>query len=784
MMSCRYFAAGFAALLLSSLTSGAQDPRNVQEPVIPPVCSTLTAQLTSGTAPGTLSSETQLDTSRIQSALNGCPAGQAVELGPASGYDAFLVGPFKIPSGVTLLVDAGVTVYASRNPRDYDNSSAQLCGALDSKGSGCNPLITLSSAVGSGIMGYGTIDGRGYMPLLLNGQNGPESWWQLARDADNLGLDQNNPRLINMSKVDRFTLYKIRLMNSPNFHVAIDNSWNLTAWGVKIVTPYDARNSDGIDPGYSTNVTITKSHISTGDDQIAIGGNKVPGAHYYTVRDNWFGNGHGLSIGSYTLGAVDHLLAENLTFNGLQADHNASAVHIKSDVSRGGLVQDLTYRNICAQNVYYSIWLDPFYSGPTKTGTLIPWYKNISISNLHSVTEDKVIIQGYDVTVPTQVSLSNVVVDGIQQGDFVSKYHVTTPTYSQFTLGPDPVNFAQFLTGPGVTVTNNISNDKPPYSCPANVFAPIMGELIPGPAQIDPGTKPTIQVQVLTTQAVPYATYLANLATDPNASLALTPPTGTVTIYDGDTALGSASLVVNSNNGLESLSIPLEPLSAGVHTLTAQYSGDANYPAFSFGSYTVAVGGGRSTSTSLSASSSTLTAGQTVTFTASVTAPGHSIPAGTVTFTSGSINLGTVALDGSGNATITTSSMTPGTYSIAASFIGQQSSTPSQSSPVSVVIAKVPDTLALSAMPNPAKVGTAVTISAAVQYVSGNTFYPTGSVTIKDGSTTLATLSLSDGAASLTTSSLSVGTHALSATYSGDANFASATATGSVTITQ
>jgi len=162
---------------------------------------------------------------------------------------------------------------------------------------------------------------------------------------------------------------------------------------------------------------------------------------------------------------------------------------------------------------------------------------------------------------------------------------------------------------------------------------------------------------------------------------------------------------------------------------------------------------------------------------------GHSVPAGTVTFTAGSVNLGTVPLNGSGQASITTSSMTPGTYSVVASYTGQESSMPSQSSPVSVVIAKVQDTLALTAAPNPAKVGAAVTISAAVQYVSGNTFYPTGSVTIKDASTTLATLSVSDRAASFTTSSLAVGTHSLSATYSGDANFVSATAAGSVTIT-
>jgi hypothetical protein len=447
------------------------------------------------------------------------------------------------------------------------------------------------------------------------------------------------------------------------------------------------------------------------------------------------------------------------------------------------LVQDLTYRNICTENVYYPIWLDPFYSGPTKTGTLLPWYKNISISNLHSVTEDKVIIQGYNASVPTEVSLSNVIVDGIQQADFVNKYHITTPTYTQFTLGPDPVNFVQYLTGPGVTVTNNISNNNPPYSCPANVFAPIAGELLPGPAQIDPGSKPVIEAQVFTTQAVPYATYLANLATDPNATLALTPPTGTVTIYDGQTALGSARLQVNSNNGMESVSIPLDPLSAGMHTLTAQYSGDTNYPAFTFGSYAVSVGQGRSTQTALSLSTTSLTAGESLTLSASVSGPGKSIPSGTVSFTAGSINLGSAATDANGNASITTTSLTPGTYSVVATFTGKESSGPSTSIPMTLFVSKIPTTLALSASPSPAVAGTPVTITAAVQYAAGTILHPTGSVTIKDGSTTLATLSLEDASASFTTSTLGAGMHSLTATYTGDADFAASSGAASVNIT-
>jgi len=178
-----------------------------------------------------------------------------------------------------------------------------------------------------------------------------------------------------------------------------------------------------------------------------------------------------------------------------------------------------------------------------------------------------------------------------------------------------------------------------------------------------------------------------------------------------------------------------------------------------------------------------MTAGESITFNASVTGPGHSTPSGTVKFTAGSINLGTVATDSNGNASITTTSLTPGNYSVVAAFTGQQGSTSSESAPVALTISKIPTTLMLTPIPSTTGVGNPVTITALVQFVAGNSLFPSGTVTIKDGSTTLATLSVTDGAVSFTTSSLAAVMHPLTATYSGDANFSSATASASVTIT-
>src|SRR5262245_57594789 len=91
----------------------AQDRRSVTEPRIPQSCVVLTASLHSSEGKLALADETKLDTQRIQAALDGCSSGKAVELKAAPGLDSFLSGPLQLRTGVTLLVDAGVILFAS-----------------------------------------------------------------------------------------------------------------------------------------------------------------------------------------------------------------------------------------------------------------------------------------------------------------------------------------------------------------------------------------------------------------------------------------------------------------------------------------------------------------------------------------------------------------------------------------------------------------------------------------------------------------------------------------------
>src|SRR5579872_2356015 len=205
----------WTVLLFAAAALRAQDTRTVTEPVFPAVCTILASQRS---AP--VSDETVFDTAAIQSALNACPAGQAVELQANGSFNAFLIAPIQLPKGVTLLIDPAVTVFASRNPRDYDSSSGHTCGTLTTSGGGCLPLITANRADGAGIMGYGAIDGRGYLPMTPGGAPSSTSWWDLANQAAG-SLTQNCPRMLQVSNTNGFTLYKITFMNSPNFHVAL-----------------------------------------------------------------------------------------------------------------------------------------------------------------------------------------------------------------------------------------------------------------------------------------------------------------------------------------------------------------------------------------------------------------------------------------------------------------------------------------------------------------------------------------------------------------------------------
>ena len=408
------------------------------EPTVPPACATLMATKTVGTD-GTPVDETVLDTAAIQAAIDACPAGQSVRLASDGDRVAFVSGAMRLRAKVALWIDAGTTLFASRNPRDFDlTPGSGLCGGNGTGNSSCNALINAAGMDGAAVVGTGTIDGRGGDVVA----DDTATWWELEETYDG---QLAAPRLVQVVGGTNFTLYQVTLRNAPKFHVVLQGTVGFKVWGITINTPPTAPNTDGVDPSGTKNGVIAYSKITTGDDNVAIkGGAPVDGL---IIAHNHFGSGHGMSIGSETNGGVKNVRVCDLSLDGTD-----NGLRIKSDPSRGGLVQAISYTDVCIRNVRRPLVFDPFYS--STTGMLIPNFRDIYVRNVRVLGGGMLTMRGRDAAHPLGLTLNNVVFDLPPTGTFAD---------ANITLGPGPVGVTP--AGTNVTVNQLAPEPAEPRDC-------------------------------------------------------------------------------------------------------------------------------------------------------------------------------------------------------------------------------------------------------------------------------------------------------------------------------
>ncbi|MGB6743165.1 MAG: Ig-like domain repeat protein [Terracidiphilus sp.] len=779
------------------------DSRTVTEPTIPAVCSALSAGLTmvNDDIPTSVdSTASNPDGARIQAALNSCAGtGQAVELSAGSGgNNAFLSGPLSMPSNVTLLVDPGVVLFFSRNEQDYDTTpGTHTCGTVNNSSAtaSCLPLIDIpGSATNVGIMGYGKLDGRGGDALLnaFPSSFAGQSWWGLSSIANNGGTQQN-PRFIQMdSGSSNITLYKITLRNSPLFHVSTTGAVsNFTAWDIKIVTPTSSRNTDGIDPGNAQNFTITRSWISDGDDNVAVGAAGSTPAANISVTNNHFFAGHGESIGSYTQAGVSNVLFDSnmLSGNGIAgsgssindtADSNSTGLRIKSGYDRGGLVTNIQYSNSCFQDHKAEIVFSPNYEA--TTGSAAPNLQNILMQNLAFLTAGTAQFTGTSdnsAVYPLQLTLDNVSFPS----SFAASEFSPAPTETAMSYGPGQVSsdfvsdYATFAGANGNSVSSNITAAS--LNSPVCSFTYIAPEL----------TGPNGQTQAITEGQ--NATVVAILTPAVGGAAY---PTGTVTLTD---ALTSATTTVTLPGTTDTFFIPITGLAPGTHSFTATYSGDSNYKLSSgqtaystAGPYIVTVNAG-----SLGASSTLLSGVPTsvaygTSFTATATITGSS-PTGTVEFiVNDTVYQSAPVVSGSASATVTLPYSTSA-YNIYAVYSGDAANDGSSSGSQSVSVTPALTTTTLAANTTTTTLGHPVVLTATVTSSVGAptgtvtfTYTTTGSGTPQATTATLVAASTPNTSVATAGVDLLVGTDNVTATYAASGSFAgSASAPMTFTVT-
>lgn len=255
-------------------------------------------------------------------------------------------------------------------------------------------------------------------------------------------------------------------------------------------------------------------------------------------------------------------------------------------------------------------------------------------------------------------------------------------------------------------------------------------------------------------------------------------PSGNMRFFDGVTLIGTSA-----TNSASTATFTTSDLNLGSHAITAAFTGDATNSPSTSGPLaqivkqtpvlTILSGSGQNPSK----------VGSSVTFTATVTAPSLQ-PGGLVTFNDGATVLGNGPLDANGFATFATSVLASGSHSVTAVYAGDTNTLPGTSPVLIQTTNPWVTTLTLSSSLGSAMVGSPLTFSVAVTPTS--TAVPTGFVTLTDGSTVLATMTLdSSGHGSTTLSNLAVGKHSITATFRGDVtNAASQSSLLSVVVQQ
>lgn len=283
---------------------------------------------------GALTSATDNATA-IQAAIDEASSAGGGKVVVPSG--TWLCGPIVMKSNVVFHLSARATLKLL----PYGGTGADVAGCYPRSGtnsSGLNNYAVFMTGVSN--MTNVIVEGEGETSVI-DGQ-GTGGWWS---DYKSLGT---RPGLIRFGSGSAFLFRNFKMQNSPGVNLTLGQSGNahdFTVHDVIIRNPSSeastpSHNTDGI-PVWGPNVNIYKCDISTGDDNVVCDSH----AHHIHAWNIKCGDGHGMSIGSYTSDAHD-IIYEDITFNG-----TGSGFRLKTSADRSGNDQAGTNANGAVKNI-------------------------------------------------------------------------------------------------------------------------------------------------------------------------------------------------------------------------------------------------------------------------------------------------------------------------------------------------------------------------------------------------------------------------------------------------
>ena len=299
------------------------------------------------------------DTCAIQAAIMACPKDSRV-LVPKGVYK---ITSIFLKSDLTLELakDAVLSAFTDRTKfpifpgtiDSYDEKDEYNLGTWEG-----NPLdmfsgiVTAINAENIVITGEGTIDGCADF----------DNWWFEPK----IRKIAWRPRLVFISHCKNVMLHGVTVQNSPSWTLHPYFSENLKFIDVKIKNPFNSHNTDGLDPESCKNVEVIGTHISVGDDCIAIKSGKIymgkklkQPTENMTVRQCCMRDGHGaVTVGSEIAAGVKNVKIMDCLF--MNTDRG---LRVKTRRGRGedSVLDNITFENIDMDNVMTPFVVNSFY---------------------------------------------------------------------------------------------------------------------------------------------------------------------------------------------------------------------------------------------------------------------------------------------------------------------------------------------------------------------------------------------------------------------------------------
>lgn len=300
----------------------------------------------------------------------------------------FSKGPIHLKSNVNLHISDGATLLFSDNPKDY--LPQVLTRWEGTEAYNFSPLIYAYQATNVAITGGGIIDG--------NSESGFGTWRDKQSNAQNRLREMGNkgipvfervfgmddflrPNMIQFFGCNKIMIEGVTIVDSPMWVIHLVYSENVI---VRDITIESFRlNNDGVDIDSSNMILVENNRFFTGDDSIVIkAGRDQDGwrigraSEDIVIRNNYMEGHNALAIGSEMSGGVRRVYMEDNQLGKVR-----SAIYFKSNLDRGGFIENIRVRNIDVQEANILVRFNTDYQG-YRGNYFPPIYRNFLIENI------------------------------------------------------------------------------------------------------------------------------------------------------------------------------------------------------------------------------------------------------------------------------------------------------------------------------------------------------------------------------------------------------------------